>query len=617
MCGIAGAFGSHPVDEEKIRACLRLMGQRGPDARGVHCEQVGANRVVLLHSRLAIIDLSQEADQPFDADDCTLVYNGEIYNYRELRADLEGLGHRFRTESDTEVIIKAYRAWETACVDRFEGMWAFALLDRKAGHLVLSRDRFGEKPLFYRIDRGQLYFGSEIKFVVSLGESAPDPDVDQLRRYLVNGYKSLYKRPRTFFRDIHEFPPASTAVVTDPTVIAAQRYWSLAFRPTQMSEDAALEETRARLRRAVELRMRADVPIAFCLSGGVDSSVLAAMVTRELRQDIATFSIVDDDPRYDESENIGQIVDALGCASTIVHAGSGDFFDRMETLVAYHDAPVATISYYVHSYLSELIARSGCKVAISGTGADEIFTGYYDHYTMWLADMRARPEFPGLVEDWRTGYGRAVRNPLLKDPCAFVRNPEMRTHIYDNAARFKPWMRDAFAEPFEETPYAEDLLRNRMMNELFHECVPVILKEDDLNSMMFSVENRSPYLDRPLVEFLFTVPSEYLIRNGCAKWLLRSAAKGLLPDGVIFDKRKRGFNASIDTLIDRKDRDTVDRLLEPSPIFDIVRRDAIEELISADLTDNSLSKFMFSFISSKLFLESRVLRASPKKSVTA
>ena len=144
MCGIAGAFGSRPVGEDKVRACLRLMGQRGPDARGVHCEQVGANRVVLLHSRLAIIDLSQEADQPFDADDCTLVYNGEIYNYRELRADLEGLGHRFRTESDTEVIIKAYRAWETACVDRFEGMWAFALLDRKAGHLVLSRDRFGE-----------------------------------------------------------------------------------------------------------------------------------------------------------------------------------------------------------------------------------------------------------------------------------------------------------------------------------------------------------------------------------------------------------------------------------------------------------------------------------------
>ena len=617
MCGIAGSFGQRPIAPDRVGLCLSLMKNRGPDGDGVWRGQAADRHIVLLHSRLAIVDLSQDGNQPFAAGAFSLVFNGEIYNHVELRAELEAKGHIFRTRTDTEVVVEAYRAWGDECVARFEGMWSFVLFDGAAGTMMMSRDRFGEKPLFYRHIKGQLFFASEIKYLTALSDSAPSPDRGMISRFLVNGYKSLYKAPRSFYAEVHEFPAGCNAIVDDPAVVSPAPYWRLRYAPRAMTEADALAQVRQLLRRSVELRMRADVPIAFCLSGGVDSTALASLAAHESGSDIATYSIVDDDPRYDERESINKVVEALGCRSTMIHAGTGNFFDRLGELVRYHDAPVATISYYVHSYLSEAIAADGYKVAISGTAADEIFTGYFDHYLMWLAHMRDSPDYPTLESDWRAGYGSAVRNPLLQDPARFVNEPGLRAHVYDNAPEFRSLLKDDFSEDFEETGYADDLLRNRMMNELFHESVPVILKEDDLNSMMFSVENRSPFLDKELVEFLYTVPTALLMADGCAKSLLRRAVDGLAPDDVLYDRRKRGFNASIDTVIDRTDPDTRDRLLEPGPIFDIIARDKMEALVDGDLSDNSLSKFMFSFVSTRSFLEYSTETAASSQAAVA
>ena len=281
----------------------------------------------------------------------------------------------------------------------------------------------------------------------------------------------------------------------------------------------------------------------------------------------------------------------------------------MERLVAYHDAPVATISYYVHSFLSEAIAEAGFKVAVSGTAADELFTGYYDHYALWLGQMAERAktdpaiDLGTLVAEWKGGLGAHVQNPLLQDPLASADDPDRRDHLLLDRDLFESLLARPFREEFTETDYGGEVLRSRMLNELFHEVIPVILHEDDRNSMLYSVENRSPYLDRRLAEFLFTVPSEHLIGEGFAKLLLRRAGDGLVPDQVRLDTRKRGFNASIDSLIDRDDPATRERLLGDSPIFDLVRRDAIEGFLAGDMTSNSLSKFLFSFISAKTFLD--------------
>lgn len=579
------------------------MGRRGPDACGVYKGSLGANKLCILHTRLSIIDLDERSNQPFAKDGCVLSYNGEIYNFIEVRDELTRLGYSFTTSSDTEVIIAAYREWGPGCVDRFEGMWSYALFDEREGRLWLSRDRFGEKPLFYWLHDGVLYFGSEVKILMALSNAKPPVAVAQIRRYLVNGYKALYKTPRTFFEGVQELPSGAQAAITQPSSVEPQPYWSLAFAPKSMTRAETVDGVRERLFNAVKLRLRADVPVAFCLSGGVDSGALASIARKVYGQQIHAFSIIDQDERYNEMDNMRAVVEDLGCDHHVVETSTEGFRDRLRRQVEYHDGPVATISYYMHAFLSEAIHDRGFKVALSGSAADELFSGYYDHYSFWLSQMSTRPDFCTLLDDWRSSYGAHIRNPLLKDPLNFVRDPHSRDHIFHDAEFFSSLMTANFREPFTETHYSDDLLRNRMLNELFNEAVPVILKEDDLNSMMHSVENRSPYLDRRLAEFLYQVPSEHLIKDGYVKSLLRDVVAGILVDEVRLDKRKRGFNASILSLVDRNDPATVEWLLAESPIFEHVKRESIESFLRKDITDNSLSKFLFSFVSAKTFLE--------------
>ena len=603
MCGIAGSIGPTGPNQAAVDTTLALMGRRGPDAAGTVEQALAGHTVRLLHTRLSIIDLDPRSNQPFEADDCVITFNGEIYNFVELRRELAEAGEHFATTSDTEVLIKAYRRWGTACFDRLEGMWAFALVDRRDGSLVLARDRFGEKPLYlFRADE-TLYFGSEIKFLEALSGRRPTVDLSQVRRFLATGYRALFRHAASFFSDVTELPAGTFIKATGPQVPRPTRYWSLSFRPQAMTRADAVAGVRERLLQAVALRLRADVPVAFCLSGGVDSGVLVSLAVRQLDCEAHTFSIVDRDPRYDERANIAATVGALGCRNSQIMLDHRGFLGRMEELVRAHDAPVITISYVVHAMLSEAIHRAGYKIAISGTGADELFTGYYDHYGFWLAAMAGRDDYPQLLEAWRAGYGRFVRNPVLRDPEAFRRNPADRRHLTLGRGFAEPMLVAPLAEDFAETDYTDDVLRNRMLNELFVEVVPVILHEDDRNSMWYSVENRSPYLDRALAEFAFSIPTELLVADGSLKWLLREAAAGVLPDSVRLDRQKRGFNASIDTLLDRNDPEVRERLLSPGPIFDVVRRDAFETFLDGDMTDNERSKFLFSFVSTRLFLD--------------
>lgn len=607
MCGIAGAFGPSPVSDARINAALASMQHRGPDADGSATYQVGGNHATFLHTRLAIIDLDPRANQPFERANVALTYNGEIYNYIEVRDELLMLGHSFTTRSDTEVLVAAYKEWGAGFLDKLDGMWAFALLDMEHGEVLLSRDRFGEKPLYIWMLDGTLYFASEIKTLEALTGRKADVNTEQLKRFLVNGYKCLGKSGQTYFQGIDLFPAGHCAIVSSPERPASAPYWTLPTIIQETSFEDAVSETRLLLERAVETRMRADVPLAFCLSGGVDSATLAAIAAKQMGRDIHCFSIIDGDERYDESTNIDTMVEHLGCKHHRVHTSTEGFIERLRKQVKMHDAPVVTISYYMHAFLSEAIADAGYKIAISGTAADEIFTGYYDHYSMWLAGMHGAPgvDFDALVRDWKSGMGAHVQNPGLQDPLAFVRNPDQRDHITLDRELFSSFMNEPFEEPWTEDSYTQDLLRNRMANELFTEAVPVILNEDDLNSMAVSIENRSPFLDRALVEYLYSVPSRHLMGGGYAKRILREAGAGIVPDEVRLDTRKRGFNASINSLVDRNDPETRDTLLSESTVFDIVKKSAIEAFLKDDMGSNSFSKFLFSFISVKLFLESR------------
>jgi asparagine synthase (glutamine-hydrolysing) len=252
----------------------------------------------------------------------------------------------------------------------------------------------------------------------------------------------------------------------------------------------------------------------------------------------------------------------------------------------------------------ELVAGAGYKVAVSGTAADELFTGYYDHHLAYLYELSREPALHAAARaSWEEHVLPFVRNPRLRDPDLYVRDPAFRGHLVQDGDDLSGYLTRPWTAPFPERAFTASLLRNRMLNELAVEVVPVILHEDDLNAMYFSVENRSPYLDRHLAEFCFRIPSRHLVRDGYAKAVLRDAVRGVAPDHVVENRRKVGFNAPIEGFLDRSAPAVRDELLADSPIFDYVRRERVAELLDEPELPNAQSKFLFSFVSAKLFLE--------------
>jgi len=605
MCGISGYIGKETIAPPIIHQTLGLMRNRGPDHQDYrYIEQNGIN-IYMLHSRLSIVDLDKRANQPFTLENCTLIFNGEIYNYVELRAALEKQGIKCQTASDTEVLLRYYLLYGEDCVTHFEGMWAFAIYDEGRKKLFLSRDRFAEKPLYYYQTRDVFYYGSEIKFIKSLSGEPFTINQNHLLRYLVQGYKSLYKTEETFFNEIREVKYATNFVVNRDLEIRSYRYWE----PTseideKMSLDDAVEGTRQCLLESVRLRLRSDVPLAFCLSGGVDSASIVSIAANVFNYDVSVFSIIDSDKRYNEQDNIQATVDHINCKSTFIELSYDNVLLRLQKLIEYHDAPVATITYFVHSMLSEQISKKGYRVAFSGTSADELFTGYYDHFLLHLNAVSNSMKYSQYLSDWKENIQQFVRNPIFRNPNLYMERPSYREHVFDNSTEFAGLLKVSFDEMFTEECFTENLLRSRMMNELFHEITPLILHEDDLNSMFYSIENRSPYLDSKLFKFAYSIPDEYLIQNGYGKYILREAMEGILNDKVRLDRQKKGFNASINTIFDFSDKETRDYLLNSeSPIFELIKREEVSKLLNLNPAPNHYSKFLFNFINTKMFLE--------------
>ena len=607
MCGIAGFFSKKRVGDSQIHKTLNLMKNRGPDNQDFRLFRTSGEEkhIGLLHSRLSIIDLDPRSNQPFTIGNLTIVFNGEIYNYLELRDTLHKRGIVLNTSSDTEVLLHYFRIYGEKCVDLLEGMWAFAVYNKENETLFLSRDRFGEKPLYYYENDEGFYFGSEIKFLRSLSGKSFSINHRHLKRHLAHGYKALYKTDETYFEDIRQLKYAENLLINSKGRSSLQRYWKPVCEiDDKMSLANAIEGTREALLNSVKIRLRADVPLAFCLSGGVDSAALASIASKEFGAKVTTFSIIDSDQRYNEEDNIMATARDIGCEYHLISASQEDPLTRLTKLIQYHDAPIATISYFVHSMISETISNNGFKVSVSGTSADELFTGYYDHFLLHLNEMRSSDEYNNYLKDWSRDIRPHIRNTDLKCPSLYHQKPSFRDHIFDASNQINEYFLEPFKEEYSEEYFTENFLRNRMFNELFHEITPVILHEDDLNSMFYSIENRSPYLDRNLQKFAYSIPAKHLIKNGFGKHVLREALKGTLNDQVRLDKKKKGFNASINSIINLSDPEVRNYILdESSEIFQIFDINKISKIINNEFNENHFSKFIFNLINSKIFLE--------------
>lgn len=557
MCGIAGRFDFDPLrrsDPDVLKSMTDAVSHRGPDAAGYFIDA----GIALGHRRLSIIDLST-GDQPLsnETGSIQVVFNGEIYNFAEIRAELVSKGHLFRTRSDTEVIVHGYEEWGERCVERFRGMFAFALWDAPRHRLLLARDRLGVKPLYYAELPGAIVFGSEIKSLLE--------DADVSREWLteaVDAYLTfLYvPAPHTIYRAIKKLP-AAHVLVAERGRVRLSRYWNLQFTGDgdAAREDDYLEELHERLNEAVRLRLVSDVPLGAFLSGGIDSTTVVACMTETSATPPITISVGFDEGSYDEVEHARVVAEHLGCEFHALVA-SPKLDDLLPKLVWHFDEPFADSSAIPTYYVSQA-ARRLVTVALSGDGGDELWAGYSKHRVdCWEHGVRrllgpAAPILGRLANALPLSVrgARALRHLAVDPDQAFAlkqaygmfeADAKARLYTGDFAASVDgtdalTYVRDSYREcrssdPLDKALYADS--QTYMIDD--------ILTKVDRMSMAVSLEAREPLLDHKLLEFAARVPSTLKLKNKRSKYLLRRALERRVP-AAILERRKKGFDAPI------------------------------------------------------------------------
>lgn len=617
MCGIAGYIGSKKIDELLINKSLDFLKNRGPNFKDIKKYSFYSphyKNILFLHTRLAIIDLDERSNQPFEDGDYSVIFNGEIYNYLEIKKDLILKGIKFRTSSDTEVLLKSYMVYGTNCFKKFEGMWSLAIFDKKENKLILARDRFGEKPLFYSKQDDGIYFSSDIRVIKSLSKKQFDLNNTRLIRGVVCGYKSLYKDPtETFYKKIFQIPPSSFVEIKENLKFKIKKYWIVERKEknTKIKDNDLIEEAKDLLFNAIKIRLRSDVSLAFCLSGGVDSGSLVSIAAKRFNMNVNTFSIIDNkDARYSEKKNIDKVVHDVSSNHTEINLenirNNNKTINQIKKLIAYKSGPIPTITWLLHSFLAKNISKNGYKVSFSGTAADEIYSGYYDHHLQYLYDNRNNKKINSYKSNFNKYVKPLIRNSDLRNNDLYLKNKNFRDHVFDNSSEFSTLIRKdvKYNFKFKEKKFTDTMFKNRSLNELFHETTPVILNEDDTNSMYYSVENRSPFLDSNLFNFIYSIPTEKLIKDGYAKYILRESVKNYLNEDVRNDRHKKGFNSSITSIFDFADKNFMDEILnKDSEIYNFFDFEKIKNIFKKDINLNHYSKFIFSFINTKIFLE--------------
>ena len=559
MCGIAGIlkFDSRERAEmERLRRMSAVLAHRGPDGQG----SIADGQIGMAHRRLAIVDVAAGA-QPMSNEDRSIwiVFNGEIYNHAELRPALEARGHRYRTRSDTETILHLYEEEGERAVERLEGMFAFAIWDAPQRKLVLARDRFGIKPLYLARTERELLFGSEIKAILAAMPGRPAMNTAAVPEYLATGYLT---GDATLFNGITRLAPAHTLTWTAGAGIEQRRYWQIPAPSSHASTSfqVAADDLRERLFGAVRRHLMSDVPLGVFLSGGIDSSALAAMVQKTSRSPLQTFAVGFAEREANELQYAKQVAGWIGSEHREVVVSSDQFMSALGPLVWHEDEPIAFPSSVPLYFLSKL-AGEHVKVVLTGEGADELFLGYNRYrVTQWNARLGERY--------W--AHTPKVMQQLLRK--ATMRAPQrLRRVLSRSFIGVESGLRDLYLENFAVIPQARQrqLLRDPALIDDLHARAlgrinahdgtlldrlgrfdletymhELLMKQDQM-SMAASIESRVPFLDDQLVAHVATLPSHYKVRGWQTKAILRAAVRNLLPPAIL-SRRKMGFPVPVD-----------------------------------------------------------------------
>jgi len=539
MCGIAGIYNLNksPVNADDLKKMTDAIAHRGPDGEGHWiCKK---QNLGFGHRRLAIIDLSAAGHQPMNyLNRYTITFNGEIYNYLELKESLISNGYQFQSNSDTEVILATYDFKKEKCLDDFDGMFAFAIWDNLEQKLFCARDRFGEKPFHYLKDQEKFIFASEIKqfWAIGIQKKPYQKRVDEFLE--CNTVLSDEESERTFFENIFILPAAHYLTIDSTFHLSINKYWDIDLsKPNfKLSKEDAVIKFKALLTTSIQRRLRSDVPVGSSLSGGVDSSAIVAIVNKQNVKSQNTFSARINGYQKDEGVFISSVVNYLkNINRQEIFVTKELLQSNLDAIIFHQDEPFQSTSIVAQFLVMKLAKQNNVTVLLDGQGADEFMAGYQPMYLEYLKS---------LFYHNRTLYYKEVK---------------AITAFYDNTVPFTfPHMNETFRMKLgyyklkllkREMPLPKLHFKQLMKNYVLGSTLQQLLRYADRNSMASSIEVRLPFLSHKLVEFVFRLPEEYIINNGWTKWILRSAIDGLLPDSIVWRKNKIGFEMPDDELL--------------------------------------------------------------------
>ena len=563
MCGIAGIIQSDSsfYHKEHLKKMTDALAHRGPDGEGWWQNESG--RVLLGHRRLSIIDLSNAGHQPMHSPlstggeglgvRYTIIHNGEIYNYIELREELQKKGYRFFSQTDTEVIVAAYDCWQDECLDYFDGMFAFAIWDEKEEELFAARDRFGEKPFFYYFDGKQLLFASEMKALWAAGIEKT-PNQKMLFNFITIGYTDNPAQPsETFFENISKLPAATTLKYTlRSNELILEKYWDIDSEKQnkKITDTEAIEQYNHLFNTSVKRRLRSDVTVGTSLSGGLDSSSIVAAVSPLTihHSPFTSFTAAFPGFEKDEVEFSKQVAGKFGLQQFIVNATANEMMNDWEKLCYCQEEPFGSASIYAQYKVYELAKQHNIKVLLDGQGADETLAGYQKYYKWyWQELFRNRKLFRSkelkAAKEINVQERFGVKNMIA----AYF--PGFATVTLENQYLLKAIGHEGLTKDFvklqsKEAYYTtpDHFTLNGALH--FNTCthgLEELLRYADRNSMAHGREIRLPFLSHELVEFVFSLPANFKIRNGWTKWLLRETMKDKLPESIVWRRDKVGF----------------------------------------------------------------------------
>jgi asparagine synthase (glutamine-hydrolysing) len=608
MCGILGIISPDLPPTTAIREALNSIQHRGPDDEGyvfldtsdgnciqaigaescsglqgnyAHVKDVDITRsdVLLGHRRLAIIDVSSKGHQPmsFDNGNLWITYNGEIFNYKELKSELQDSGYHFSSGTDTEVILAAYSKWGENCVNRFNGQWAFCIYDKRKKRMFCSRDRFGIKPFYYWFDGTHFAFASEIKALLRIPFVKREINRELMFELIV--FHMMHHSEESMYKGIYQLLPSHNLTVDlNGPGISLRRYYELPYNNElgRYDEGRAFkyaDDIRDLLVDAVKVRLISDVPVGSCLSGGLDSSSIVVIINKLLKEGAVdenaigqkqkTFTASFDEPSIDEKIYADEVIRHTGVESFFVYPTAERLWKELDNFLFYHDGLCKNTNVYAGWEVMRLASRH-VKVVLNGQGSDELFGGYPQYEPVYLADIMRKMRLKDLClflsgESKRYGLKRSFSDSVMGGYLAFIPDSLKRFLFKERNRKQFRYIEHLLGELHcDENGLKKMTDRMRSLNYLLYcdiakDYLRELLKDDDRNASAFSIENRVPFVDHRLVEYVSGIPSIYKIYHGWSKWLLRLAMRDLLPEKILWRKDKIGFATPIENWMRHKD----------------------------------------------------------------